>query len=242
MIAPRATPNTVPTRHRPAERLRACRSAVVIVFSLACAAAFGVAAAEGRSNAAPESRAGRADPGAVEDADEVEEVEEVEEVVAVTGAATTAASSRWDAALQLVGRLHPLAVHFPIAWLVLLLLGEALALRRRAGEAAAWPCSGLALLVLSVLSAVPAVVTGLIRAATLGAGADVAAVTSHRNVALAAVTAAGVALVLRGWYRRAPLKGVKGAYLVSLGAAVILVGVAGHLGGELVFGRDYLPF
>ena len=239
MIAPRATPNTDPTRHRPAQRLRACRSAVVIVFSLACAAAFGVAAAEGRSNAAPESRAGRADPAAVED---VEEVEEVEEVVAVTGAATTAASSRWDAALQLVGRLHPLAVHFPIAWLVLLLLGEALALRRRAGEAAAWPCSGLALLVLSVLSAVPAVVTGLIRAATLGAGADVAAVTSHRNVALAAVTAAGVALVLRGWYRRAPLKGVKGAYLVSLGAAVILVGVAGHLGGELVFGRDYLPF
>jgi uncharacterized membrane protein len=139
--------------------------------------------------------------------------------------------------LTLLGRLHPLLVHLPIGWLLLLLLVELVALRR--------PGDGVErlarlLLLGTVAVCLPAVVTGLLRADELpGDGA----VLDHRNLMLAFSGALLVALSLRWIGRAHPLpRWRRAAIVLLLVVALGLLVVGGHLGGELVRGEAYLPF
>jgi uncharacterized membrane protein len=142
--------------------------------------------------------------------------------------------------LTLIGRLHPAMVHFPIGWLIALVLVDTLTFV--VGRKELWP-AGQVLLGVTVLSFIAAGATGFLRANQLPADAATQhAIADHRNVMLLSFALVVVAAILR-WALRGQLAGPrKAAYLglVLLAAALVLFG--GHLGGRLVFGDSYLPF
>jgi uncharacterized membrane protein/mono/diheme cytochrome c family protein len=138
--------------------------------------------------------------------------------------------------LLFIGRFHPLIVHFPIGLLLLAGLLEGVALFRpfRGRSAAAF------VLFLGALSAVAAVVAGLLH--SLEGGYDEALVSSHKwlgiAVAVGAVSAAG--LKIRGL--RKPSRALDRAYagaLLATGGAVLVVA---HLGASLTHGSGYLTY
>ena len=180
----------------------------------------------------------REPPGEVEEVEDLEVVEVVEPNGAGAGAPEAAARSTGLA--ELAGRTHPLLVHLPIGFLLLLLLLDVagLALGRDAFRAVGPWVGGL-----TVLSFVPAAVSGLLRYAypPYDRVYD-GLVYAHRNVMLVTAALMAVAFALR-LSRRNRLAGAwKAAYLVLLVGAVALLTYGGHLGGKLVFGEDYLPF
>jgi uncharacterized membrane protein len=117
-----------------------------------------------------------------------------------------------------LGKLHPLAVHFPIALLIAAALLELFKKREAAKICAALGAAG----------AVVAAILGWIAA---GAKNESDSLTIHRwlGVGVAAVSVAAVLM-----YRRAV------PYRIGLFAAALLVAAAGHYGAQLVYGVDYL--
>jgi uncharacterized membrane protein len=141
---------------------------------------------------------------------------------------------------DLVGRLHPAIVHFPLAWLVGLALVDFVAFVM---GRARWQVFGLPLLGAIVLSLLVAAGTGLLRAShmIMDAG-EHAVMVKHRTLNFVVAGLCVLALVLR-WRRRDPWAGPgRITYLAIIFAATALVLVSGSLGGRLVYGPDYLPF
>lgn len=167
-------------------------------------------------------------------AEEIEALDDIEVVEAeVEGAADAPISAK-----ELIGRLHPLLVHFPIAWLVLLVAFEVLALRR-----AELDKLGLPLVVLVVASFVPGVVTGLLRLGHFEEeGADLGPALAHRNAMFTCLGLLLVAAGLRYWRRAGLTSGWRYTYVALIAFAALFVALGGHLGGELVYGADYLPW
>lgn len=132
----------------------------------------------------------------------------------------------------LPGRLHPIIVHLPIACLMLAVLAELLVLLR--GER--WRPATALLLTTGTLGAIAAVISGTI----LEGGQDPRLLARHETLAWltlsGAVIASGMLLASR-WVpmRRWPL-------LVVLSLTALLVGATGHVGGQMSWGRDWLPF
>jgi uncharacterized membrane protein len=141
---------------------------------------------------------------------------------------------------DLVGRLHPALVHFPIAGLVALTLVDfvGLVLRREA-----WRGAGLIVLVATAVSLLPTAATGLLRAATMTIdAAEQPLLVTHRTLNLTVAGLVVAALVL-GLVRRQRLQGASRiVYLALVLVATGLVLVAADFGGRLVYGSDYLPF
>jgi len=190
---------------------------------LACRPSAGAAAQDPASRSA--IRAGN--PAGAEEIQEIEEVPAVE----VPGRLSLA---------DLAGRMHPAAVHFPIGWLVLLFGVEAVALLT--GNAG-WSRAGLVLLAATTASFIPAAITGLLRASALGNDPEfLETMALHRNLTLGAAAACAVALALRVIAGK-DFRGTRRLTdLVLVAVGTFLVLVAGHLGGKMVFGEDYLPF
>jgi uncharacterized membrane protein len=141
---------------------------------------------------------------------------------------------------DLVGRLHPALVHFPIAWLVALALVDFVGLVRRRE---AWQRAGIFVLAGTVLSLVPTAATGLLRAAHMEFDANLRALlVVHRTLNLVVAGLLLVAFALRlarrnrldGWWRL--------GYLALVFAATCAVLVAADFGGRMVYGPDYLPW
>jgi uncharacterized membrane protein len=141
---------------------------------------------------------------------------------------------------DLVGRLHPALVHFPIAWLVGLALVDFVGLVRKRE---AWQRAGIFVLAGTVLSLLPTAATGLLRAAHMEFDANLRALlVVHRtlNLVVAGLLLAAFALRLArrnrldGWWRL--------GYLALVFAATCAVLVAADFGGRMVYGPDYLPW
>lgn len=133
----------------------------------------------------------------------------------------------------LYGRLHPLVLHFPIALLLTAAVIEALSLKVRAS----WlRHSGLALLASGAVSALVAASMGYTLAVADGHTGEV--VTRHRLLGLSVAGFALLALLLRLRLDRGQRVGP--AYAFTLGICVVAVFGAGHFGGELTHGRDFL--
>jgi uncharacterized membrane protein/mono/diheme cytochrome c family protein len=138
----------------------------------------------------------------------------------------------------LLGRMHPLVVHFPIGLLTVAAVIEAAHLLRRRplpSEAATW-C-----LALGLAGAVASVFLGTLNAAHQTVTGD-AAITleRHRMLGWMAVVAATAALGVgqlarRGLRARTPL-----VYLGLVCVTSAVVGATGHLGGQMVYGEEYL--
>jgi uncharacterized membrane protein/mono/diheme cytochrome c family protein len=128
---------------------------------------------------------------------------------------------------QFIGRFHPLLVHLPLGFLVLLGSFEALALHPR--------CKHLAsvsrpILALTLPVACFSAFTGWLLA---GAdGYDAGLLVWHRWFGVSVACAVPLLLLLQ---RASPR-----AYRVALGLTLVLVMLTGHIGGSLTHGRDYL--
>jgi len=139
------------------------------------------------------------------------------------------------------GRLHPALVHFPIAWIVLLLLLECMHLKRE---------TKINYLFLNVLpwlvvaSFIPALISGFLRFDELPQEQDfVGPASIHRNLMLATFLSLVLSLVCRFFTQKKRNKLFwQYCYLGLLVLAVVLGTLGGHEGGELVYGDDHLPF
>ena len=129
---------------------------------------------------------------------------------------------------QLLGRLHPLIVHFPVCLLCMALLVEVISWRRPTNEYRA----GITLMVrIGAISSVVAVVFGLLLANQEGYSGDI--VTIHQWSGLATMALSLVTLLVLRTGRMA-------LYRSMLVLTVVGVTVAGHYGALLTHGEDYL--
>jgi uncharacterized membrane protein/mono/diheme cytochrome c family protein len=138
--------------------------------------------------------------------------------------------------LELIGRFHPLAVHFPIA---LLLAALPAALWARWRRSTVWAMCADYCTALGALGAVLASALGWC-AHEAGAGALHPDLLERHEwsgfaAAFLALLALGAAVAARRGHRFGRW------HLPLLGAAVAVVSAAGHFGGMLVWGEDFLP-
>jgi uncharacterized membrane protein len=134
-----------------------------------------------------------------------------------------------------VGRLHPLTVHLPIGFLLLAVTLEGAALwrpLRRLRHAVPF------VLVLGAASAVIAVVAGYLLATTGGYGGAI--VLWHERLGFGVAIAATSAVALWHSHRLRPSKPLRVAYTSSLLACSALLIAAGHLGGTMARGPEFL--
>ncbi len=127
-----------------------------------------------------------------------------------------------------LGHLHPVLVHLPIGFLVLLAVLELLALRPRFKDA---NTSARIILVLAVPAAAVTAFCGWL----LGEHGDYESslLEWHERAGIGVAIATAVLLVLHLLHQRR-------TYRACLVVSCLLLGVAGHLGGSLTHGRDYL--
>lgn len=138
--------------------------------------------------------------------------------------------------LAFIGRLHVVAVHFPIAFLLLGAMVEGAGLVRKQ-----WKVQPMVRLLTAVgaLSALAAMGLGLLH----GSADDYAGTLSwvfwwHRALGIAVSTAAVIAWI--AVERRARREKSGGFATVALLLTAALVGITGHFGGSLVYGWEYL--
>jgi uncharacterized membrane protein/mono/diheme cytochrome c family protein len=138
--------------------------------------------------------------------------------------------------LELIGRFHPTTVHFPIA---LLLAALPAALWARWRKSAAWATCADYCTALGALGAVVASALGWC-AHEAGAGAlQPVTLERHEWSGFIAAFLALVTLCASAARRRGRKFGRW--YLPLLTATCVVVSVAGHFGGILVWGEDFLP-
>jgi uncharacterized membrane protein len=139
--------------------------------------------------------------------------------------------------LRFIGQFHPAIVHFPIALLVAAMVFEALAW---ATGKKALHHAGVLNLHLGALSALATALIGWAFASTMGMEPDLKPTLElHRWTGIAAVVWALVALATWHWHRLRNREEAGWPYRITLVIGAILVGVAGHLGGLLVYGLDF---
>lgn len=150
-------------------------------------------------------------------------------------------------AFEYTGRLHPMLVHMPIAWLFLLLLIDLVTFTPHpwlAAERNGLARFGAVFSLLTLAACLPALATGLINAEhhTSADAHELEEIIEHRNAAFVAVGLLAAGIITRFALRPGPLSASRWAYLVLIVAAFAVLSGAGHEGGKLVYGEDYLPF
>jgi uncharacterized membrane protein len=142
----------------------------------------------------------------------------------------------WDA----VGRLHPFLVHFPVALVLFAALAEILAVVRRdarMSDAARFMITGAAWV------AVPAAIAGFARADAISIPPALAgAFAVHRIAGIATPVLAFLAAGLAAGVRRSGQIWELFLYRAVLMLAAVCAALAGHFGGEIVFGAGFFPF
>jgi uncharacterized membrane protein len=137
--------------------------------------------------------------------------------------------------MSLIGKLHPLLVHFPIGLVLAAAAAEIASIRTRN---ASWRVTAVANLRMGAAMGALTLVAGwvLARAPFVEATSSLAA---HRWTGVAAVAATiGAAPVSRGSHLQSQRSLL--VYQGGLFGAAVLVGIAGHLGAALVWGPEFL--
>lgn len=138
----------------------------------------------------------------------------------------------------MLGRLHPLIVHFPIGLIVAGALHEILRwVRRRPVPSEV----GSFCLVLGLLSGGLAVWFGTLNASHQSITGDSARILEWHRYAGWALLMVGAAAFLAGRVARSRQgSGAARVYTGLIAGAAICVGVSGHFGGQLVYGSTYI--
>jgi uncharacterized membrane protein len=138
-----------------------------------------------------------------------------------------------------LSRFHAALVHFPIAWLFLLVLVD---LGTFVGGRP-WQQWGFLLGIGTVLTAIVAVVTGLVRSQSMPVDAAMRAlIETHERLAITTTSLTAAAVLLRVISKNQLPGARRWLYLALLMTAALLIGLTGHMGGKIVFGADFLPF
>ncbi len=141
---------------------------------------------------------------------------------------------------RLIGRLHPVVVHFPIALLAVAVLFEVIAIVVKK-ERIRPSTSGLACVVIGALGACIAAWAGWLNADLEPHGKGVADfVEVHRWLGITTAGLAALALVGGLFGATGKARGMTALYRVTLVLAAGAVGVTGHWGGSIVYGKGYL--
>jgi len=136
--------------------------------------------------------------------------------------------------MALIGKLHPLLVHFPIALVMAAAAAELVAI---ATPRHAWHTVAVANLRAGAAIGVVTAVTGWVLAGSTSVDAT-SALEWHRWMGMAgAVGALGAALLSS--HRHVLSRRSVFVYRVALFGAAFLVAITGHLGGTLVWGAEF---
>ena len=137
--------------------------------------------------------------------------------------------------MAFIGRLHPLLVHFPIGLVLIAAAVEAVAMMTNLPE---WRTVAIVNVRAGALFSIAAAIAGW-RLAASGAIDATSSLEWHRWVGtLAAVAVLGSALATAGADGRSRFG--LWIYRTTLFWAAALVAITGHLGGLLVWGKDFL--
>lgn len=133
------------------------------------------------------------------------------------------------------GRFHPLILHLPIGFLLIAFVMELMS-RYKKFEAYK-PAVGLVLF-LGAISAVVAAGLGLMLAQGGGYGEDL--LSLHQWLGIGAAVAAIVSLVLHQMVQKQKNPAMDKAYVSTMSVMIVVLMAAGHYGGSLTHGSDYL--
>jgi uncharacterized membrane protein/mono/diheme cytochrome c family protein len=160
----------------------------------------------------------------------------IESVAALSSPQASASPRSGPRGLAAIGRLHPATVHFPIAFVLGAAFLELLAIARRSRGGT----SSTSVLVLLRMAAATAPIVALLGwwNALEASASDL--LDRHRWTGVAVAVSAVVAWALAE-RARDPARS-RTALRITLFVAAILTALAGHWGGELVFGSGYVPF
>jgi uncharacterized membrane protein len=137
--------------------------------------------------------------------------------------------------MALIGRLHPMLVHFPIGLVLIAAVAEVVAMVTDLRE---WRTVAVANVRVGAVFAIGAAIAGWRLASSPGMEAT-SSLDWHRWLgSIAAVAVFGAALATAGARGRSPF--ALWVYRITLFWAAALVAVTGHLGGLLVWGADFL--
>ena len=137
--------------------------------------------------------------------------------------------------MALIGRLHPLLVHFPIALILFAAVAELVAMGTRLSE---WHAIAVANLRVGAVCAAGSAIAGWLLASSRVVEAS-PSLEWHRWLGTyAAIAAIGAALTTATVRHQSPR--LMWVYRGVLFWAAGLVGVAGHFGAVLVWGADFL--
>src|SRR5258706_8304094 len=136
--------------------------------------------------------------------------------------------------MALIGRLHPLLVHFPIALILIAAFAELVAVTTQFPE---WHVVAVANVRAGATFAMVTVGAGWLLASSRIVEAS-RALEWHRWLGVLTAVAAIAAALTTGDIDDRP--GRQRRYRVALFLAAALVSVAGHLGAVLVWGADFL--
>ena len=137
--------------------------------------------------------------------------------------------------MALIGRLHPLLVHFPIGLVLVAAMAEVAAMTTGLWH---WRAVAVANVRVGAVFGIGAAIAGWLLASSPGLAA-MSSLEWHRWLGtIAAVAVSGAALATAGAGGRSPV--ALWVYRITLFWAASLVAVTGHLGGRLVWGADFL--
>ncbi len=137
-----------------------------------------------------------------------------------------------------IGKLHLLVLHFPLALIIVAALADGLWLWRRK---VLFREAGYFCILFGAAAAIPTMITGLMLIGTMSLTPDAASVGEmHESLGIMTASVAVVAAAVRVFLRN-NLSGMWAwVYGMLILAALVLVGLTGHYGGLLAFGKDYL--
>jgi len=135
--------------------------------------------------------------------------------------------------ITLVGKVHPLAVHLPIGLGLFAALAEGLFILKKDRV---WRTTATLAMIFAALGAAAAAPLGWIAASGADFPASLASTPQlHRYAGLLALAW----LLVGAWSAREAREGEGRLFRVLALGAPVLIGIAGHLGGTLVFGAGY---
>lgn len=141
-------------------------------------------------------------------------------------------------AMRWLGKLHPMAVHFPIA---LLLLAAGLELVALARGTTYFGVTIRVLVIGAAITSIPTAALGWVNAAfSVYPTQDDWILITHRWLGTAVATLTAVTAVLSIRMRHSDNARLSTWYRACLFTCAVLVAVAGHFGGSLVFGWEHL--
>jgi len=155
-------------------------------------------------------------------------------LVSLTASVAWAADA--NAWLDVAGRAHPILVHFPIALLAAAAFFELIRVLARRTQPSP---TAIGCLILAVLGAAAAGASGWLNADVNELAGDTD-VELHRWIAIGGSSAAVLAFFLGVLARSPEARALRRLYMLCLFLGAAAVGLAGHFGGELVYGKGYL--